>query len=236
VAQALPDTPALTNAVEGSADPAAARALLARLLEEHPAVADELATNPLVRDALVALSAASRSLSNAVTRDPSLLDPLRDGNDFTRERDLADYGDSARQFLAAADDGAGALRRWKRRELLRIAARDLLGAADLPAVGRELASLAEVCLGCAVDLAAPGVRLGIVAMGKLGGRELNYASDVDVLFVHEGDGAPAERAARAVLTTMSEPGADGIVFRTDADLRPEGRSGPLSRTLDAYVA
>ncbi len=73
-------------------------------------------------------------------------------------------------------------------------------------------------------------------MGKLGGRELNYASDVDVLFVHEGDGALAERAARAVLTTMSEPTADGIVFRTDADLRPEGRSGPLSRTLDAYAA
>ncbi len=72
-------------------------------------------------------------------------------------------------------------------------------------------------------------------MGKLGGRELNYASDVDVLFVHEGDGAVAERAARAVLTTMSEPTADGIVFRTDADLRPEGRSGPLSRTLEAYA-
>src|SRR5262249_13400381 len=58
----------------------------------------------------------------------------------------------------------------------------------------------------------------------------------DVLFVHEGDGATAERAARAVLTMMSEPTADGIVFRTDADLRPEGRSGPLSRTLDAYAA
>src|SRR5205085_1897473 len=111
-------------------------------------------------------------------------------------------------------------------------ARDLLGAADLPAVGRELAALAEVCLGCALDLVAPEVPLGIIAMGKLGGRELNYASDVDVLFVHEGDGAVAERAARAVLTTMSEPTADGIVFRTDADLRPEGRSGPLSRTPD----
>jgi [glutamine synthetase] adenylyltransferase / [glutamine synthetase]-adenylyl-L-tyrosine phosphorylase len=236
VAQTRLDTPALTDAVEGSADPAAARGLLARLLEEHPGVGDELATNPVVRDALVALSAASRSLSNAVTRDPSLLDPLRDGDDFARERELADYHESAAGFLATSNDGASALRRWKRRELLRIAARDLLGAADLAAVGRELAALADVCLGCAVDLVAPEVRLGIVAMGKLGGRELNYASDVDVLFVHEGDGAAAERAARAVLTTMSKPGADGIVFRTDADLRPEGRSGPLSRTLDAYSA
>src|SRR5437764_737445 len=236
VARTLLDSPALDAAVERSADPAAARAFLARLLDDHPALGDELATNPLVRDALVALSAASRSLSSAVMRDPSLLDPLRDGDSFGRERELSAYRDSAARFLATADDGAGALRRWKQRELLRTAARDLLGAADLPAVGRELAALAEVCLGCALDLVAPEVPLGIIAMGKLGGRELNYASDVDVLFVHEGDGELAERAARAVLTTMSEPTADGIVFRTDADLRPEGRSGPLSRTLDAYAA
>ena len=62
----------------------------------------------------------------------------------------------------------------------------------------------------------------VIGMGKLGGNELNYASDVDVLFVHDGDGADAERAARAVLATM-RPTRRGIVFRTDADLRPEGR-------------
>jgi [glutamine synthetase] adenylyltransferase / [glutamine synthetase]-adenylyl-L-tyrosine phosphorylase len=236
VAQTVLDTPALAEAVERSADPATARALLARLVDDHPAIGDELAADELLRDAVVALSAASRSLSNALTRDPSLLDPLRDRASFERERGLSEYRDSAAQFLVAADNGPGALRRWKRRELLRISARDLLGASDLPTVGRELAALAEVCLGCAVDLVAPAVPLAVVAMGKLGGQELNYASDVDVLFVHDGDGAAAERAARAVLTTMSEPAADGIVFRTDADLRPEGRSGSLSRTLDAYTA
>src|SRR5262249_7983402 len=88
----------------------------------------------------------------------------------------------------------------------------------------------------ALDLVNPDAPLAVIGMGKLGGRELNYASDVDVLFVHDGDGAVAERAARALLTTMSAPTADGIVFRTDADLRPEGRSGPLSRTLNAYWA
>ena len=236
MAQALLDTPVLTEAVERSADPTAARGFLTRLLEEHPALADELATNALLRDALVALSAASRSLSNAIVHDAALLDPLRDGNGFDHERGLPEYRASAADFLAAADDGAGALRRWKRREILRIAARDLLGAADLPAVGQELAALAEVCLGCALDLVEPDVRLAIIGMGKLGGSELNYASDVDVLFVHEGDGSTAEHAARALLATMSGPSPDGIVFRTDADLRPEGRSGPLSRTLDAYLA
>jgi [glutamine synthetase] adenylyltransferase / [glutamine synthetase]-adenylyl-L-tyrosine phosphorylase len=236
VAQTLLDTPALTDAIERSADPAAARALLTRLLDEHPALGGELAANPLLREAVVALSAASRSLSNALTRDPSLLDPLRDGDGFERERQLSEYRESAMEFLATTKDGAGALRRWKRRELLRIAARDLLGAADLPAVGRELAALAEVCLGCALALVHTHVPLAVIGMGKLGGRELNYASDVDVMFVHDGEGAGAERAARALLTTMSGPTVDGIVFRTDADLRPEGRSGPLSRTLDAYAA
>src|SRR6185295_1721279 len=78
----------------------------------------------------------------------------------------------------------------------------------------------------------------VIAMGKLGGAELNYASDVDVMFVHEGAGEleEAERAARAVLRVMSEPSSEGIVFRTDAALRPEGRAGALSRTLDAYEA
>jgi glutamate-ammonia-ligase adenylyltransferase len=236
VAQTTLGTPALTEAIERSADPVVARALLTRLLEEHPAVAHELAANPLLRDAVVVLSAASRSLSNALARDPSLLDPLRDGDEFEHERRLSEFRESAVEFLTTSDDGTGALRRWKRRELLRIASRDLLGAADLPAVGRELAALAEVCLGCALDLVEPGVPLAVIGMGKLGGRELNYASDVDVLFVHDGSGAIAERAARALLTTMSATSPDGIVFRTDADLRPEGRSGPLSRTLDACRA
>ena len=78
--------------------------------------------------------------------------------------------------------------------------------------------------------------MAVIGMGKLGGTELNYASDVDVLFVHDGDSAEAERAARALLRVMTEPTADGIVFRTDSDLRPEGRSGALSRPLDGYEA
>ncbi|HMF83914.1 MAG TPA: bifunctional [glutamine synthetase] adenylyltransferase/[glutamine synthetase]-adenylyl-L-tyrosine phosphorylase [Acidimicrobiia bacterium] len=226
----------MSDSVERSADPTAARALLSRLVEDHPALGEELSSDARVRGALVALSAASRSLSSAVVRDPSLLDPLRDGDSFVRERGLSEYRESAAGFVTPSEDGRGALRRWKQRELLRIAARDLLRVADLPAVGRELAAVATTCLECALDLVAPDVQLAIIGMGKLGGRELNYASDVDVLFVHYGDGLAAERAARAVLTTMSEPTADGIVFRTDADLRPEGRSGSLSRTLDAYAA
>ena len=86
--------------------------------------------------------------------------------------------------------------------------------------------VAQACLGVARSIAAPEVPMALIGVGKLGGAELNYASDVDVLFVHDGESAEAERAARAVLRVMTEPSADGIVFRTDADLRPEGRAGP----------
>jgi glutamate-ammonia-ligase adenylyltransferase len=101
-------------------------------------------------------------------------------------------------------------------------------------VGRELAALADACLSRALALARPEIPISVIGMGKLGGRELNYASDVDILVVHDGDGHEADRVVRSVLVTMTTPTADGIVFRTDADLRPEGRAGPLSRTLASY--
>ena len=156
-------------------------------------------------------------------------------------------------------------------------------------MGRELTGLADACLATALRLADAPAGMAVVAMGKLGGRELNYASDVDVLFVHDGavdparsggeeipgddgtapgDGgtapglaaiapgeggtAPGEgevvleppevlaateavAAARRLLAVMNSQTGDGIVFRTDADLRPEGRSGRLSRTVEAFA-
>ncbi len=230
------DVPAVAVDLEQSADAVTARAVLTRVLEAHPSVADELADSELLRRGLIAIATASRSLSAGVVTDAGLLDPLRDRDAFAAEMDAGSYRASLTAFLEREEDGLAALRRWKRRELLRIAARDLLGAADLPGVGRELTGLAEVCLDGALDHVAPATPVAVIGMGKLGGRELNYASDVDVLFVHEGDAEVAARAARQLLAAMAAPTADGIVFRTDADLRPEGRSGPLSRSLESFAA
>src|SRR5262249_57558610 len=96
-----------------------ARALLTRLVEDHPALGEELSSDARVRGALVALSAASRSLSSAVVRDPSLLDPLRDGDSFVREHRLSEYRELAAAFVTPSQAGRGALRRWKQRDLLR---------------------------------------------------------------------------------------------------------------------
>jgi glutamate-ammonia-ligase adenylyltransferase len=109
-----------------------------------------------------------------------------------------------------------------RHEFLRIAARDLVGLDGLEAVGANLAALADGVLRTAME-DVDG--LAVIAMGKLGAQELNYASDIDVLFVGSG-----EAAARAVMESARS------FFRVDADLRPEGRDGPLVRSLDSYIA
>ena len=227
------ETADIVTAIDHSADARTARTLLARAVEAHPQLASELVEQPLVRDGLIALACASRSLSSAVIADDTLLDPLREPEDFSRERGIDAY--RAAWSADPTGDERG-LRRWKRRELLRVAARDLLGVADMPGVGRELAGLAQVCLEGALAIVDPDVEFAVIGMGKLGGRELNYASDIDVLFVHDGDADAAERAARALLTTMTSPTEAGIVFHTDANLRPEGRSGPLTRSIESYAS
>lgn len=234
------DRPDLRDAIERSADPAGVRIGLSRVFDAHPDLVDQLAGADLVRDAVVAVVAASRSLTRALEADPGIVAVLHDADGLAAERSEEAYLAAAPRHAGGEVDRGGALRRWKRRELFRIAARDLLGAADMPAVGRELAALAAACLTVALEAAAPAVPMAVIGMGKVGGRELNYASDVDILFVHGersgGAGDEAERAARAVLALMAEPTAEGIVFRTDANLRPEGRAGALSRDLASYRA
>jgi len=224
--------PAVARAVERAPDPALARAGLTRIFEARPEAMEAVVGDERARDAVIAVVCASWSLTQALATDETLVPVLTD-DELGVERDVEALELS---WARAGDDDPDGLRRWKRREYLRIAARDLTGLADLPAVGRELAALAEVGLGAAVRLAAPTVPFAVVGMGKLGGCELNYASDVDVLFVHSGDPKAADRAARRVLSVMADPSPAGIVFRTDADLRPEGRSGALSRTIESYVA
>jgi glutamate-ammonia-ligase adenylyltransferase len=230
------DAPRVRDAIDRSADPVLARASLERLIEAHSGLAEDLLADELLLDAVVAVSVASRSLFAALERDPVVVAVLR-SEALQRDTDADAYRASASALLTAVDP-TSALRHWKQAEITRIAGRDLLAIADLRTVARELAALADACLEVALELAAPEVPMAVIGMGKLGGAELNYASDVDVLFVHEGNGATdaAEHAARRILRIMSEPTADGIVFRTDADLRPEGRAGALSRSLAGYTA
>jgi glutamate-ammonia-ligase adenylyltransferase len=124
--------------------------------------------------------------------------------------------------------------------MLRVAARDLEGA-RLDDVVAEVSAIADVCIAGSLSLALvddPG--LAVIGLGKLGGSELNYASDVDLLFVHPGSGPAAqeraERAVAALTATLSEPTAEGVALRVDVGLRPGGRAGSLSRSLEGTLA
>ena len=118
---------------------------------------------------------------------------------------------------------------------MRIAARDLAGR-RLEDVVAEISAVAEACLEAAVREVAPDLRLAVIGLGKLGGAELNYSSDVDLLFLHEGDAAAlAERAAARLIALLSDPTAEGIALRVDPTLRPGGRSGLLARSLEATL-
>jgi glutamate-ammonia-ligase adenylyltransferase len=167
---AVLDAPGVAGALEHSADPHGARTVLARILEEQPELATDLRDDRTVRDALIAVAGASRSLSTALAHDPGMVEPLRDGTGLATERTVDGYRASVdAASVVSADD----LRVWKRRELLRIAARDLLRLAGLPVVGRELAALAEVCLQEALRLVDAEGELAVVAMGNIGGGEVN---------------------------------------------------------------
>lgn len=153
-----------------------------------------------------------------------------------------------------AENPVDALRVEYRRLLLRLAARDLAEGLLVDETAAVLADLAGGALETALHIArndyfkahpgAPDCRLAIIAMGKCGGRELNYVSDVDVLFVAEPLEGEAEAAALKTATQLASAAmricsahtAEGTLWPVDAALRPEGKSGPLVRTLDSHLA
>ncbi|MHB1536333.1 MAG: [protein-PII] uridylyltransferase family protein, partial [Acidimicrobiales bacterium] len=149
----------------------------------------------------------------------------------------------ARRSLAwrAGEGSVGeGLRHFVRAERLRIAVDDVLGAPTPERVDHTataLSDLAETVLATALEATAPRIPFAVVAMGRLGGRELSYASDLDVLFVYDGtDSGEGERVATSLSRLVSGETPAARLYRLDTDLRPEGRHGPLARSLDAYAA
>ncbi len=152
---------------------------------------------------------------------------------------------------AAGAEPVAALAAAYRRRLLHLAAQDLTGVATVDVVGEELADIAAAVLEAALAVARaelpPGAapcRLAVVAMGKCGGRELNYASDVDVIFVAEpvkdedetAALGTASRLAAGLIGVCARSTPEGSIFPVDPNLRPEGRAGPLVRTLTSHLA
>lgn len=199
-------------------------------------------------------------------RHPELLHDLSASGDLTAPYRAGAYPRRVAAALARAGDEAGlkaALRRLRAREMVRIAWRDLTGRADLAETLRDLSGLADAVIDGALgwlhaaqsrDLGEPRApdgrpqRLVVLAMGKLGGEELNFSSDVDLVFAIPEDGRTTGgrrdlssveyfvRLGQRLITVLGERTPDGFVFRVDMRLRPFGGSGPLVMTFDGMEA
>lgn len=248
-----------------SADPDLAISGLERLVGERPGLLTELGVDGVWSRRLIGILGASVALNQHLGVHPLDADVLRGP---IGRRDAAALRRTLLDAVGADPDAASPvadpsrsddLRLVYRRELLRIAARDLTAEdalEELPEVAGELADLADATVETALALArgeVPGwecARLGIVALGKTGGQELNYVSDVDVLYVAEAAldeaGEPVCDTGRAVTIATKLVGAlarvcsahtaAGTIWQIDAALRPEGKAGPLVRTLASHAA
>ncbi|MFI1176596.1 bifunctional [glutamine synthetase] adenylyltransferase/[glutamine synthetase]-adenylyl-L-tyrosine phosphorylase [Streptomyces melanogenes] len=243
--------PVLLDALGATADPDLALAGLVRIVEaqdpaERQALLDTLITAKPLRDRLLGVLGASEALGDHLARHPRDWHALVTYEAVDLHPGVAEF----ERGLAQAQDPV-ALRVAYRRCLLTIAARDVCGTTDVAETAAELADLATATLRAALAIARTAApddaaicRLAVIAMGKCGGHELNYVSDVDVIFVGEPvDGADERKAVQAatrlashLMRICSETTVEGTIWPVDANLRPEGRNGPLVRTLSSHLA
>jgi [glutamine synthetase] adenylyltransferase / [glutamine synthetase]-adenylyl-L-tyrosine phosphorylase len=254
----------LLTALAAAADPDLALTGLARVFGATPdpsALRQALREEPDFRDRLTAVLGVSAGLADHLTRHPGDCELLRgsvgrpDPAEL-REQMLRAVGADPRLAEPVAgqqpaSESVAALAAAYRRQLLYLAARDMTAVVSVEEVVEELADIAAAVLEAALAVARselpPGsapCRLAVVAMGKCGARELNYASDVDVIFVAEPAGAGDETAALAtagrlaagLIGVCARSTPEGSIFPVDPNLRPEGRQGPLVRTLASHRA
>ncbi len=219
-----------------------------RLLRDEGAVASRLAH----------LLGTSRYVARMLGRAPEALQMLASDSELV-PRDPADTLAAMSDSAGRQDDPAAAVavvRGLRRQELLRTAFADLLGRLDVAEVCRAISATTEATLDVALQIAIRAVaadlqvselpiRFAIIAMGRLGGAETSYGSDADVMFCYEPrtTGTSDEKAARIaqdvagrLRASLAAPSSNDPPLGVDADLRPEGRNGPLARSLASYAS
>jgi glutamate-ammonia-ligase adenylyltransferase len=214
--------------------------------------------NRRVSRLLLSLFGTSDFLSKRFVRTPELFDLLLGRDQVVLEKPRQVMESELAERLHPPAEGLhpdeilelrlGAVRLYKDQEILRIAVHDIAGALDLPAVSRQLSDLAEVCLECCLRLAEdearakgtlPAGRLCIIGVGKLGGRELGYHSDLDLIFIYPEEAEAAHeryaRLAQRFLSFLQMPLREGRLYQIDTRLRPSGNQGALVIGIEGFV-
>ena len=249
--------PHLLHACRAAADPDRALLNFERLADALPQPGlfyQYLHTAPDRLDLLVKVFAHSQALTDTLARNAAYFHFLIAPATLRAPRPKSWLAAELARLLMPVRQPRGrydVIRHFRRREMLRIGVRDLNGAATVEETTLELSNLADVCLQAVYAIAfarlcqefkTPGVRFAVIGMGKLGGQELNYSSDVDVIFVYDEEGPLTPTLSKHDFCRklgeefVREVGAksdEGTIFRIDLRLRPEGSSGPLVRSVES---
>ena len=216
----------------------------------------------LLQQILLELFAQSQFLADILVRHPELFRWLTSSNVLKSTKTGLHYQaevEEAVRLFQRVEKKLDSLKRFQRRELLRIGARQILKEADVATTSTELSALADSIIEAVLGLAYAHVtdstqipaqrELAVIGLGKLGGGELNFSSDIDLMFVYEKDGSLEGsagrfstlheyhvRVAEFVVRRLSEHTGEGHFYRVDMRLRPDGSSGPLAMSRSAYFA
>ena len=221
-----------------------------------------LAENPETMRLLITLFADSQFLTDLFLKRPELIDTLI-RVDLTRidksKNEMLTELQTSLAAISEMEDKLNALRRYKNEEFIRIGLHDLGGSIDFLGVLRQLSDLAEACLQAALNLTLADLgakfgevsngRFAIIGGGKMGAREIDYNSDLDLVFIYDATEEaettggsqgrlPAHeyyvRIGQRLPTYLSAPTEEGIAYKIDMQLRPSGKAGPIVCSVDAY--
>jgi len=239
-----------------TADPVMAANNLHRFLTAgfSTSILKDFQNHPVLQKIVLELFGQSQYIADILVRDPELFRWLTTSNALKVEKSRPEYLSEALaslQLFTRMEKKLDSLKRFHRREMLRIGARDILREAKVPVVTAELSGLADAVVEAVMELGRQDLRvrtgatlrntLCVIGLGKLGGEELNFSSDIDLLFVYDEDGefdTPQERirtyheyynrTAEFVVRKLTEFTSEGHLYRVDMRLRPEGNAGPLA--------
>ena len=215
---------------------------------------------PAYGDLLFSLFGFSQYFADVLVREPGLFRWLTSTDALTAPLSASYLRPEMERILETfrrPEKSLDALKRLHRRELLRIGAQDILGSADLPSATAQLSVLAEAVVDASLRIAVaqmgesgealPREPFSVIGLGKFGGYELNYSSDIDIIFVygdppegaeHAGAGVHAyfNRLAERTVRNLTQHSGEGHLYRVDTRLRPNSGAGPLALSTEAYIA
>ena len=220
------------------------------VVPDQRALFEALSQNLRSAETLMVLFSSSQFLTEILLRNPEYFERLSLHDPLAQRKTVEQLCHAAQGAMAqwnpkndtpnsSPTRALEALRNWQRWELLRVGACDLFGLLDLESVTRQLSNLAEALVQTCLTLVANEVGqsvegFAVVALGKLGGGELNYSSDIDLLFLASSQPTHYQRLAEHLIDALTRIGGEGFLYRVDMRLRPWGQSGALISTCQGF--